>query len=95
MDKTVARLNIEHYRKLLANEADETRRRTLQHLLAEQEAKLAALEGDPPKKTNRFKLSPPFAPVRRSHVDSLFGFRAALPNVRFRAKRTWRPRHVR
>jgi hypothetical protein len=44
MDKTVARLNIEHYRKLLANEADETRRQMLARLLAEEEATLAGLE---------------------------------------------------
>ena len=47
MDKAIARLNIEHYRKLLANERDEIRRQALQRLLAEEEAKLAAL--DPPR----------------------------------------------
>jgi len=51
MDRTVARLNIEHYRKLLATETDETRRRTLQKLMAEEEAKLAA-PSDPPTKNN-------------------------------------------
>jgi hypothetical protein len=45
MEETVARLNIEHYRKLLAEEKDETKRRTLHSLLAEEEAKLAALMG--------------------------------------------------
>jgi hypothetical protein len=45
MDKTVARLNIEHYRKLLlANETDETRRRAIVRQLAEEEAKLARLK---------------------------------------------------
>ncbi len=44
VDRTIARLNIEHYRKLLANETDKTRRFTLQRLLAEEEAKLAVLE---------------------------------------------------
>ena len=44
MDKTVARFNIEHYRKLLANEMDETRRQMIARLLAEEEAKLSALE---------------------------------------------------
>jgi len=44
MDKAVARLNIEHYCKLLANEMDEARRQTIARLLAEEEAKLAALE---------------------------------------------------
>jgi len=48
MDRTVARLNIEHYRTLLAKETDETKRRTLIRLLAEEEAKLAA--SDPPGK---------------------------------------------
>jgi hypothetical protein len=41
VDRTVARLNIEHYRRLLATETDESRRQTLQKLLAEEEAKLA------------------------------------------------------
>ncbi len=47
MDKFVARLNIEHYRKKLATETDEAQRQKLQRLLAEEEAKLAALEGKP------------------------------------------------
>ncbi len=41
MDRTVARLNIEHFRRLLAKETDETRRQILQRLLAEEEGKLA------------------------------------------------------
>jgi len=45
MDKTVTRLNIQHYRKLLTNESDETRRQQIARLLAEEEAKLARLEG--------------------------------------------------
>jgi hypothetical protein len=48
MDKTVARLNIERYRKSLAAERDEAKRQTLMRLLAEEQAKLAAL--DPPEK---------------------------------------------
>jgi hypothetical protein len=44
MDRKIARLNIEHYRKLLADEKDETRRQTVVHLLAEEESKLAELE---------------------------------------------------
>jgi len=47
MDRTVARLNIEHYRRLLARETDETRRQLLQRLLAEEEAKLA--DAGPPE----------------------------------------------
>jgi hypothetical protein len=43
VDRTVARLNIEHYRKQLARETDETRRRTIVQLLEEEEAKLASL----------------------------------------------------
>ncbi len=41
MDRTVARLNVEHFRRLLANETDERRRAILQRLLAEEEAKVA------------------------------------------------------
>lgn len=48
MDRTVARLNIEHYRRLLARESDATRRQALLRLLAEEEARLAAFA--PPEK---------------------------------------------
>jgi hypothetical protein len=44
MDRHIARLNIEHYRKALADEVDEAKRRTLQQLLGEEEAKLNALD---------------------------------------------------
>ncbi len=47
MDRTLARLNIEHFRKLLTDELDETRRQVLLRLLAEEEAKLAALKALP------------------------------------------------
>ncbi len=50
MDKAVARLNIEHYQKLLATETDEAKRNTLRRLLAEEEAKLAALLATPDAK---------------------------------------------
>ena len=40
MDSLVARLNIEHYRKALANERDETKRQTLIRLIGEEERKL-------------------------------------------------------
>jgi hypothetical protein len=48
VDRTIARLNIEHYRRLLAKETDETKRKTIMRLLAEEEAKLNA--SPPPKK---------------------------------------------
>ena len=51
VDRTVARLNIEHYRRLLATETDETRRRMLLRLLAEEEAKLKS--GNAPEKKLR------------------------------------------
>jgi glutamate formiminotransferase len=41
VDKTVADLNIEHFRKLLAIETDPAKRQTIERLLAEEEAKLA------------------------------------------------------
>lgn len=49
MKRTIARLNIEHYRRLLTTELDETKRRTIERLLIEEEAKLIALQGDPLK----------------------------------------------
>lgn len=42
MDELIARLNIDHYQKKLAEELDDTKRRTILRLLAEEEAKLAA-----------------------------------------------------
>jgi hypothetical protein len=39
----IARLNIDHLRRKLAAEKDETTRQTIGRLLAEEEAKLAAL----------------------------------------------------
>ncbi|MBB5049448.1 hypothetical protein HNR60_004226 [Rhodopseudomonas rhenobacensis] len=46
MDKSVARLNIEHYQKLLKTDLDETKRQTILRLLAEEEATLAGLLKD-------------------------------------------------
>ena len=48
MDRSVARLNIEHYKRLLAGEVDESRRQMLMRLLAEEEAKLN--DSHPPEK---------------------------------------------
>jgi hypothetical protein len=43
MDKSVARLNIEHYRRLLATDIDDGKRQTILKLLAQEEATLASL----------------------------------------------------
>jgi len=43
IERTVTRLNIEHYKKLLESETDEPRRQMLLRLLAEEEAKLRSL----------------------------------------------------
>jgi len=47
MDRSVAHLNIQRYRRLLAEEADDAKRALLQRLLAEEEAKLANLPPPP------------------------------------------------
>ncbi len=44
MDKTIARLNIEHFRKRLAEVVDERERRKLTELLAAEEAKLVTIQ---------------------------------------------------
>lgn len=44
MDEFIARLNVEHYREVLASERDPERRRLVSRLLAEEESKLAAIE---------------------------------------------------
>ena len=51
MDRSVARLNIEHYKRLLAAETDDARRQTLLRLLAEEETKLR--EASPPENKQR------------------------------------------
>jgi len=51
MDRTVAHLNVEHYRRLLEKETDEARRQTLMRLLAEEEAKIA--DNAPPERKRR------------------------------------------
>lgn len=47
MDRTVAELNIEHFKRLLAVETDPAKRQTIERLLAEEQAKL--LRGGPVK----------------------------------------------
>jgi hypothetical protein len=49
MDKFVARANIEHFRRKLAIETNETKRQVLARLLAEEEARLAMLDHTDPK----------------------------------------------
>jgi hypothetical protein len=43
LDTTIARLNIERFCKIFTGEANETKRRTLLHLIAEEKAKLEML----------------------------------------------------
>ena len=52
MDKMIARLNISHYKMKVVTEQDEAKRQILLRLLAEEEAKLVALD-DPPKRERR------------------------------------------
>jgi hypothetical protein len=42
----IARLNVEHYRRLLATETDSAKRAMIEKLLAEEEAKLRSLEDE-------------------------------------------------
>ena len=53
MDRTLARLNVEHFRKKLAERPEETTRRTLVRLLADEEAKLVALDKLPMEEKRR------------------------------------------
>jgi hypothetical protein len=49
--RTIIELNIKHYRELLKNETDASKRQTIAKLLAEQEAKLAKLPPDKKRDT--------------------------------------------
>jgi hypothetical protein len=44
--KNIARLNINHYRRLLVTETDPAKRALIEKLLAEEEAKLRTLQGN-------------------------------------------------
>ena len=61
MDKFIARLNIEHYRKVLAAERAQEERQLISRLLAEEEATLAAFRRRrhlrPPPQTRAFLIS--------------------------------------
>jgi hypothetical protein len=43
MDETIARLNIEHYKRLLTSETDAAKRESIARLLAAEEATLAQI----------------------------------------------------
>ena len=47
LDTIVARLNVERFCKIFSDEADETKRRTLVQLIAEEKTKLHALVASP------------------------------------------------
>jgi len=53
VDRSVARLNIEHYKRLLARETDEASRQQLLRLLADEEAKIADSRPQEPKRRPR------------------------------------------
>lgn len=53
MDRTVADLNIVHFKKLLSTEVDPVKRQTLERLLAKEEAKLK--QAQVPKKDSSDK----------------------------------------
>jgi hypothetical protein len=53
MDRTVARLNIEYLKKKLAMETDDAKQQTILRLIAEEEAKVAALGTAPKARKSR------------------------------------------
>lgn len=73
MDKAVAQLNVEHYRKVLCTETDLTKRPTLGRLLAEEQAKLAVLMNNVARKPfdaialYQSVRSPLYIPQRRTN----------------------------
>jgi hypothetical protein len=72
MDSLVAHLNIEHYRKALANEFDETKRQVLIRLIDAEELKLAQL----PQTEDREEQRDPHPPGNAAAPQSkarLFG----------------------
>jgi hypothetical protein len=53
MDRTLTRLNFEHYHKLLAQEMDEPKWQIILRLLAEEEAESALLTNTPPESKSK------------------------------------------
>ncbi len=53
MDRTVAHLNIQHFKRLLESETDPSKRHMIERLLAEEEAKLAQSGMPNPEKRKR------------------------------------------
>ncbi|SEI19490.1 hypothetical protein [Tardiphaga sp. OK245] len=53
MDKSVADLNIAHFKRLLETETDDDKRKLLMRLLAEEEAKLASMLKNRPQPGKR------------------------------------------
>ena len=53
MDRTVADLNIAHFKKLLESETDPAKRETIVRLLADEEAKLARTQADKAGQPNK------------------------------------------
>ena len=49
MDRMIARLNIEHFLRKLAEETDPAKRQVILRLLADEETKLAAIEAAQPQ----------------------------------------------
>jgi hypothetical protein len=50
VDQTIARLNIEHFRRLLKTETDPAKRATITRLLADEEAKLRSINAEKDRK---------------------------------------------
>jgi hypothetical protein len=53
MDRTVAYLNIQHFKKLLESELDPAKRQMIERLLAEEEAKLVGPGTSNPERRQR------------------------------------------
>jgi hypothetical protein len=50
VDQTIARLNIEHFRRLLKTEIDADKRATVTQLLVDEEAKLRSINAEQDRK---------------------------------------------
>lgn len=57
MDRTVAELNIEHFKRLLAVETDPAKRQTIERLMAEEKAKAKLSRTSPIAPTGERKSS--------------------------------------
>ena len=89
--RNIARLNVEHYRRLLTAEGEPTKRETITKLLAEEEAKLRKLDGDRERQRHQSGFFHSRQWLGRTSRRSLVSTSIQPPRMRRQERRAWVP----